>query len=95
MDGVIVKIGRNDPCPCGSGNKYKKCCEPKDAAARSAALAAQAAARAAEAETTPTEQSAAPGRPTPDRAARTGKANAPRTQTGSASKASLPRRKAV
>ncbi len=21
-----VKIGRNDPCPCGSGKKYKKCC---------------------------------------------------------------------
>ncbi|MFC1747773.1 UPF0149 family protein [Pseudomonadota bacterium] len=21
-----VKVGRNDPCPCGSGNKYKKCC---------------------------------------------------------------------
>lgn len=21
-----VKIGRNDPCPCGSGRKYKKCC---------------------------------------------------------------------
>jgi SWIM/SEC-C metal-binding protein len=20
------KIGRNDPCPCGSGRKYKKCC---------------------------------------------------------------------
>ncbi len=20
------KIGRNDPCPCGSGNKYKRCC---------------------------------------------------------------------
>jgi preprotein translocase subunit SecA len=20
------KVGRNDPCPCGSGNKYKKCC---------------------------------------------------------------------
>ena len=20
------KIGRNDPCPCGSGLKYKKCC---------------------------------------------------------------------
>jgi len=19
-------IGRNDPCPCGSGKKYKKCC---------------------------------------------------------------------
>ncbi len=22
-----VKIGRNDPCPCGSGKKYKKCCD--------------------------------------------------------------------
>jgi hypothetical protein len=21
-----AKLGRNDPCPCGSGNKYKKCC---------------------------------------------------------------------
>ena len=20
------KVGRNDPCPCGSGNKHKKCC---------------------------------------------------------------------
>ena len=20
------KIGRNDPCPCGSGKKYKQCC---------------------------------------------------------------------
>ncbi len=36
IDGVIVKpepivreapkVGRNDPCPCGSGKKYKKCC---------------------------------------------------------------------
>jgi len=22
----VQKIGRNDPCPCGSGKKYKKCC---------------------------------------------------------------------
>jgi uncharacterized protein YecA (UPF0149 family) len=22
----VVKIGRNEPCPCGSGEKYKKCC---------------------------------------------------------------------
>ena len=21
------KVGRNDPCPCGSGSKYKKCCQ--------------------------------------------------------------------
>lgn len=24
--GLDSKIGRNDPCPCGSGKKYKKCC---------------------------------------------------------------------
>jgi hypothetical protein len=24
--GNMKKIGRNDPCPCGSGKKYKKCC---------------------------------------------------------------------
>jgi SEC-C motif len=24
------KPGRNDPCPCGSGKKYKKCCELKE-----------------------------------------------------------------
>ena len=30
---VIVgkKVGRNDPCPCGSGKKYKKCCMNKEA----------------------------------------------------------------
>jgi uncharacterized protein YecA (UPF0149 family) len=22
----VEKTGRNDPCPCGSGKKYKKCC---------------------------------------------------------------------
>lgn len=29
ISGTIIKdkkIGRNDPCPCGSGKKYKKCC---------------------------------------------------------------------
>jgi uncharacterized protein YecA (UPF0149 family) len=23
---AAIKVGRNDPCPCGSGKKYKKCC---------------------------------------------------------------------
>ena len=23
---VGAKVGRNDPCPCGSGKKYKQCC---------------------------------------------------------------------
>ena len=22
----VNKVGRNDPCPCGSGKKYKQCC---------------------------------------------------------------------
>jgi uncharacterized protein YecA (UPF0149 family) len=22
-----VRVGRNDPCPCGSGRKFKKCCD--------------------------------------------------------------------
>ena len=25
-DGTVMRVGRNDPCPCGSGKKYKKCC---------------------------------------------------------------------
>ena len=28
-----IKVGRNDPCPCGSGKKYKNCCLDKDMAA--------------------------------------------------------------
>lgn len=27
----MSKIGRNDPCPCGSGQKYKRCCLEKEA----------------------------------------------------------------
>lgn len=26
----MLKVGRNDTCPCGSGKKYKKCCEKKE-----------------------------------------------------------------
>ena len=26
-----MKVSRNDPCPCGSGRKYKKCCLREDA----------------------------------------------------------------
>ncbi|MEA3558693.1 MAG: SEC-C metal-binding domain-containing protein, partial [Candidatus Thermoplasmatota archaeon] len=29
-----MKIGRNDPCPCGSGKKYKKCCMNEETAKR-------------------------------------------------------------
>ena len=42
-----MKIGRNDPCHFGSGQKYKKCCVAKDEAAAASERAALAAARAA------------------------------------------------
>jgi tetratricopeptide (TPR) repeat protein len=42
----MAKAGRNDPCPCGSGRKYKRCCLEKDEAAEYAALAAVALAKA-------------------------------------------------
>lgn len=29
-----MKIGRNEPCPCGSGMKYKKCCLLKEVVVR-------------------------------------------------------------
>ena len=32
------KIGRNSPCPCGSGKKYKKCCEKKEAEMKTSQL---------------------------------------------------------
>lgn len=32
----MATIGRNAPCPCGSGNKYKKCCLEREAALRRA-----------------------------------------------------------
>lgn len=40
----MTKTGRNDPCPCGSGKKYKRCCQEKDEAERSASRAAAQAA---------------------------------------------------
>ena len=30
IKGKSKKVGRNDPCPCGSGKKYKKCCLDKE-----------------------------------------------------------------
>ena len=40
-----VKVGRNEPCPCGSGRKYKKCCLGKQPAP-GPAISARAGARA-------------------------------------------------
>ena len=38
----MAKIGRNDPCACGSGKKYKKCCMASDEAAARAVQPAAA-----------------------------------------------------
>jgi len=47
--GILVvlqhrNLGRNDPCHCGSGKKYKQCCLSKDEGAERAARAKAAAA---------------------------------------------------
>ena len=41
-----AKLGRNDPCHCGSGQKYKKCHEAADDAARAKQLEKEQAALA-------------------------------------------------
>jgi len=41
----MEKAGRNDPCPCGSGKKYKKCCLPLHEADERQRLAEQQAER--------------------------------------------------
>jgi uncharacterized protein YecA (UPF0149 family) len=43
-------VGRNEPCPCGSGRKYKQCCLDKDEAKARKARAKEAEKAAKEAE---------------------------------------------
>jgi len=53
---TMKRPGRNDPCHCGSGNKYKRCCLNKDEAAEREAraeAAAEAADTSAEEESVP------------------------------------------
>jgi len=56
--------GRNEPCHCGSGKKYKQCCIDKDAQAASAARAQAAADAPAEAPDSPAPEAARAARPT-------------------------------
>ncbi len=39
---MAANIGRNDLCPCGSGRKYKRCCQAKDARVEMPAAAQRA-----------------------------------------------------
>lgn len=57
------KTGRNDPCPCGSGKKYKKCCLDKDEAARRQAPPPRPTARRPEARSVTAGTSQRPRRP--------------------------------
>ena len=38
----VARAGRNDPCPCGSGRKYKRCCLKKDEESRGPAVRGEA-----------------------------------------------------
>lgn len=53
---MVTTLGRNDPCHCGSGKKYKHCCLEKDEAA-------ERAARAKEVEEAPAAAASAPHPP--------------------------------
>jgi hypothetical protein len=44
---MVTKTGRNDPCPCGSGKKYKRCCLEHDQQVEHAAFAERASKMAA------------------------------------------------
>ena len=55
--------GRNEPCHCGSGRKYKQCCLPKDEAADAKRRAAAAKAAAKEEVEVPASDAPAPPPP--------------------------------
>jgi hypothetical protein len=59
-----ARPGRNEPCPCSSGRKYKQCCLPKDEALDAAARKVKAEiAAAVEIPAEGVEASAAPRSP--------------------------------
>jgi hypothetical protein len=68
-------VGRNEPCPCGSGRKYKHCCLAKDEARARQARAKEAEKAAREAEKA---RKAAEKTTTGDKAAEPEKAAPPR-----------------
>ena len=75
--------GRNEPCHCGSGRKYKHCCLEKDEAQASAAradAATEAAARSSEAATAAPKRAPKPETHQPWKAT-TSRGFVPRTRT--------------
>lgn len=89
---------RNDPCPCGSGRKYKKChLEADEAAQHAATQAAKAEADAAAAASAEAAEPAATKKESAGNAERpTARENKPsRGAAGNPRPKNLPRRKAV
>ena len=86
-----ANLGRNDPCHCGSGKKYKQCClgkdEEKARAARAKAAAeapvADAEAEAAPASRAPKHQTRQPWKKTATNTHGFGKTSLPRKVGGS------------
>ena len=86
-----ANLGRNDPCHCGSGKKYKQCClvkdEEKARAARAKAAAeapvADAEAEAAPAPRAPKHQTRQPWKKTATNTHGFGKTSLPRKVGGS------------
>ncbi|MDQ3036499.1 MAG: SEC-C metal-binding domain-containing protein [Myxococcota bacterium] len=84
-----MKLGRNDVCRCGSGQKYKKCCLPADEAARGAELAADLAAKA-EASSAAAEESEGGDGDAKDASTATAKPAVARTQRLASRRATIP-----
>jgi hypothetical protein len=85
---VDSSLGRNDPCHCGSGKKYKQCCLAKDeetarAARAKAAAEAPAAQGAAPAHPGPKHQTRQPWKKTATHTHGFGKSSLPRKVGGS------------
>jgi len=80
----VPELGRNEPCHCGSGRKYKKCCLEKDAGRlRSEREAGPMATGGAAAKP---GSAASPGAGTP----RARDANAPRARQGNLGRGRMP-----
>ena len=74
---VDMKVGRNEPCPCGSGKKYKHCHYDSDLEERQASAAAALKAAAAEEASEESNDDAGSAHPVPESSVKRGKGRVP------------------
>jgi len=86
-----AELGRNDPCHCGSGKKYKKCCMAKDEAAERKVLDEKWAKAAAVAKDQ-AEKKAKENPPAPGKASNTPQSAGQRHPTFVPHQVNMPRR---